>query len=257
MKHPLPFVVLPLTLWFAGCESMPTSDDSKATAAVEDVTAGKQDEEESDDDPGEAVAKAERDLEDARIEQSIAKAEIDSAKRKAQEEVESAENSARVANEALAHFRGDESQLELSKVALGLDQARWRLEAEKQELAELEAMYKKDDVATLTKELVLQRGKKGVEFAERDLMHEQKEADAKRDFELPRKLRELEVEAREKGNALDHARAEQQKSEIELGLKARKAKAEVDDAEKDLAKARKKAEKAAQAKAAKKGGAKT
>lgn len=228
--------VLPLALTFVACESMPHSAGTEASAKSG----------ESSDEAVEAkdeVAKAERALEDAKIELRIANADAEGAGRKSTDEVDGAENALRIASEALDHFMKAERELELSQVTLGLDQASWRVEAEKQELAELEAMYKRDDVATLTKELVLQRGKKGVEFAERGLAHEQREASAKRDFELPRKQRELEFEKKEKENALRDARAEAAKGKDEVALKLRKAQAEVDDAEKALAKARTKAAK--------------
>jgi len=229
-------LVVPLALTFVACESMPRSSDTKASATSEE---GADEAEDSKDE----VAKSERKLEDARIELRIANADAESAAQKSTDEVEGAGNALRIATEALDQFMKAERELELSQVTLGLDQASWRVEAEKQELAELEAMYKRDDVATLTKELVLQRGKKGVEFAERSLAHEQREASAKRDFELPRKQRELEFEKKEKDNALRDARAEAAKGKDQVELALRKAKAEVDDAEKALAKARTKAAK--------------
>ncbi len=241
MKHLILLLALPMSLWFASCESMPKGADAGGKAAAAEA------DEEADDETQEEIAKGERSVQDTRIELKIAQAESESAARKAQDEVESAENAVKVASEALDHFLKSERDLELSKVQLGLDRATWGLEAERQELAELEAMYKKDDVAALTKELVLQRGKKGVEFAERELAQEQREAAMKRDFELPKKLRELEVEKREKENALREARAEQTKSKDEIELKLRKARAGIEDAEKGLTKARAKAAKAAKA----------
>lgn len=236
MKNPILLLALPLSLWFASCESMPApKGDGGGTPAVAEK--GGDDKAAAKDD----VSKAQRELENARLELKIAQSETETSARKAQDEVDSAEVEAKLAADALDHFLKDERELELSKLQLGLDQAAWRLEAERQELAELEAMYKKDDVATLTKELVLQRGKKGVEFAERNLAHEQREAAGKRDFDLPRKVRELEVAKREKENALREARADQARSKDEIDLKLRKARAEVEDAEKALKKAEAKA----------------
>jgi hypothetical protein len=228
--------LLPVAFPLAACESMPHSADaSKVEAAAE---------EEGDESPREEVDKAERALAYARIEMSIAEADTGASKRKAEDGVASAQRKLEEARKALEHFRAKERDLEMSKLTLGLDQASWRVEAEKQELAELEAMYKKDDVATLTKELVLQRGKKGVEFAERDLAHEQREAEAKRGFELPKKERELEVEVLEAELALRDARAEAEKTGLAIDLALRKARDEVADAENALGKAQKKASKA-------------
>jgi len=241
MKQLILLLALPMSLLFAGCESMP-KESERETAKVEA---------DADDDAvaeaQEELTKAERAVQDARLELKIAQAETESTARKAQDEVESSENAVKVASDTLDHFLKAERDLELSEVQLGLDRATWRLEAERQEMAELEAMYQKDDVATLTKELVLQRGKKGVEFAERELAHEQREASMKREFELTQKLRELELEKRAKENALRETRAEQARSKDEIELKLRKARAQVEDAEKALTKARAKAAKAAKA----------
>lgn len=242
MKNPILLLALPMSLWFAACESMPKSSDGGAPkAAAEEVGEGQ-------DDAQDEVAKARRSLEDSRLELKIAQAEAEATARKAQDEVDSAEIAAKVKADALDHFLKSERELELAQLQLGLDQAAWRLEAERQELAELEAMYKKDDVATLTKELVLQRGKKGVEFAERNLAHEQSEAAMKREYDLPKKQRELEVDKKEAEAKLREARAEQAKSKDEIELELRKARAEVEDAEKAVTKAEAKAAKAQGAK---------
>jgi hypothetical protein len=221
-----------LAFFCAGCESMPrAAGDSRSAESKE----------ESDDGPQAEVAKQERALGYARLELAIAEAEAGASTRKADDAVASAERELAEARAALEHFRTKERDLELSKVVLGLDQAAWRVEAEKQELAELEAMYKQDDVAELTKELVLQRGKKGVEFAERNLAHEQRDAEAQRGFELPKQERELEVELLEAEHALRDARAESAKTKLEVELALLKARAAVEDAEKELAEARQKA----------------
>jgi hypothetical protein len=239
---PLQLFVLTLPLCLlAACESMPSASDARPDASAKSEGEGEKGKDDKES-PAEELAKKERGLENARLELAIAQADVEASGRKAQDEVADCEHRLKLRQEALEHFLKQERELELAKVQLGVDQAAWRLEAEKQELAELEAMYKKDDVATLTKELVLQRGKKGVEFAERGLDHERREAAAKRDYELPKKQKELEQEQREAEHKLREARAEKEKAGVESELKLRKARAEVEDAEKALVKARAKAE---------------
>ncbi len=235
MKQPILFLALPLFSFFAACETMPKSHGESATAME-----GKDDEKDS---AQEAVAKAEREIENAKLELKIAQSETEASARKARDEVVSAENELKNAVDEVEQFSRSERDLELAKVQLGMDRGEWRLEAEKQELAELEAMYAKDDVATLTKELVLQRGKKGVEFAERDLANDEREAAATREFELPMKQRKLELAKRDKDNDLREARADEARTKDEIDLKLRKARAGITDAEKALAKARAKAAK--------------
>src|SRR5215203_1106646 len=152
MKQPILLFALPLFLGLAACQSTPKSsaDDAKPaeSAKAEDKT-------EENEDAAYEVAKAERAVQHAHIEHKIAQAEIEAATRKGQDSLQSAETELKNATDALEQFQKAERELELSKVQLGLDRAAWQLEAERQELGELEAMYKKDDVATLTKELVL------------------------------------------------------------------------------------------------------
>jgi hypothetical protein len=232
MKYPIALLALPVTLLFSSCATSPESHDAQESTAEAD---------DGDDSAQDQIAKAQRDLDDAKLELKIAQAEIDSSLRKAREGVVSAEHEAKNAGDALDHFTKSERALALAKLQLDLDRGVWRLESEKQELAELEAMYKQDDVATLTKELVLQRGQKGVEFAQRDLDNDQREAAMTRDFDLPKKQRDLEVEKHEKDMALAEAKADETKTMDDNELKLRKVKAEVEDAEKALAKAKAKA----------------
>jgi len=229
MKYPIALLALPVTLLFASCASSPESHEAQESTAEAD---------DGDDSAQDKIAKAQSDVDDAKLELKIAQAEIDSSLRKAHEGVVSAEHAAKNASAELDHFMKSERALTLAKLQLDLDRGTWRLESEKQELAELEAMYKKDDVATLTKELVLQRGQKGVEFAQRDLDNEQREAGMTRDFELPKKQRDLEVEKHEQDMALAEAKADEIKTMDENELKLRKAKTEVADAEKALTKAK-------------------
>jgi hypothetical protein len=213
----------------SACESMPKSEspaEAPKSAEAKPKT--------SDDD----LAKKERAIEVARLELKIAEAECEAKLRKAQDAVDEAEMDLQMKSTALEHFSLIEKELGGSKAKLGVDQATWRLDETKQELAELQAMYDKDDVATLTKELVLRRGQKQVEFSTRALEHARREADMKTGHELPRKEIELSMAKRSSENKLREARADKLRADDEVALKLRKARAAVEDAEKELAKAR-------------------
>jgi hypothetical protein len=71
-----------------------------------------------------------------------------------------------------------------------------KTEAE-QELREMEATYAKDQFATDTKELVLMRHRKRLEFATRSLELEQAEFNDKKSVELPKREREHEQKLRD------------------------------------------------------------
>ncbi|MGE0191282.1 MAG: hypothetical protein AB7T63_04485 [Planctomycetota bacterium] len=73
----------------------------------------------------------------------------------------------------------------LARLQLRLDQGRDRLVQAEQELKELEAMYAAEEFANMTKELVLHRGRKQVEFAKRELELDEQAAEREKTSEIP------------------------------------------------------------------------
>jgi hypothetical protein len=214
---------------------------AKADAAAKPDGAAKPDaaKEDADDEKetkAEKIAKKTRALDDARLELTIARQDCESEDRKAKDAVEEAEHGVTVAREALDHFVKIDRPLEIAKVQFNLDRSKWTVQVDTEELDELMAMYGKDDVATLTKELVVNRNKKKLEFANRDLANDQVEATTKTDFELPKKQKELELALKKAENALREAKAEQMKQTNENELKLRKSEHPVDDLKKEIEK---------------------
>ncbi|MFT6714017.1 MAG: hypothetical protein ACJAVJ_001299 [Planctomycetota bacterium] len=68
-----------------------------------------------------------------------------------------------------------------------MDRTRGRLNDSKAELQQLVEMYGDEEFAESTKELVLTRGKRGVEQGERSMKIAERRATDKREFELARK----------------------------------------------------------------------
>ena len=95
-------------------------------------------------------------------------------------------------------------------------------------------MYKKEEFAALTKELVINRGKKNLEFANRNLQQEETELAQTRDVELPRKEKDLQMALHKAENKLREEKAAQEKMADENELKLRKAERAVDEAQKEL-----------------------
>jgi hypothetical protein len=126
--------------------------------------------------------------------------------------------------------------LEHAKAQLTLDRTQERAEESKQELEELMSMYKKEEFAALTKELVVNRGKKNLEFANRNLEHEATDMAQTRDVELPRKEKDLQMALHKAESKLREEHKDQEKLVNETELKLRKAERAVDDAEKELEK---------------------
>lgn len=205
------------------CQSTP---DSAPAAAAEPAA------QEEPADPEEEAQKARKkeleranDLADrahslaqARIDLTLAELEAETAQTKAERALAEATRELNEEERALAVFLEHERPQQLDDARLGLDRAEHRLELEQDELGELTAMYEQDDFAELTKELVLKRGRKGVEFAERSLALERAKLQLLEGETLPKKERELRaavdkarssVEVAQRG--LDQARLEAQK----------------------------------------------
>lgn len=247
---------LPLVTLAPSCASLKGDAGEKGAVKTEAAEAKGSKEEDGDDDKESAAdkqKKAEHALEDARAELKIARQECQAAERKQKDEIEEAEYALAKEKEALDVFQKIGKPLELDKLKLGFDRSVQGVEESKAELEELMAMYKKEDFASLTRELVLSRGKKRLEFANRGLEHDKTEGAVTRDVELPRKEKDLELAVKKAENGLREARAAQAKLADENELKLKKAERGVDDAEKALAKAKAKAakEKEKETKAAK------
>ena len=115
-----------------------------------------------------AAEKRAHELELARMELELAGMEAEREVQECKRKLEEARREVDEARRAMEHFRA-KSPRELAEQQLDLDRSvQAKTEAE-QELREMEATYAKDQFATDTKELVLMRHRKRVEFAARGL----------------------------------------------------------------------------------------
>jgi hypothetical protein len=168
-----------------------TKPGKDADDEAEDDAEEKEDQREERDDAIADLAKARLDLEIARME-AMHESRRD---RVASEEARKDKEEAQL---KLDTFLRDEKPERLARLELGLEQGRDRVYQSEQELKELEAMYAAEDFASMTKELVLHRGRKQVEFARRELALDESAAKRTREVELP-------LEETEKQRALEKA----------------------------------------------------
>ncbi|MCR9246393.1 MAG: hypothetical protein NXI31_15275 [bacterium] len=98
----------------------------------------------------------------------------------------------KVARAALAHFVEQTRPRELEEHRIRIDRSTHRADHAKDELGELTAMYEADEFAKATKELVLKRGRRSQEMADRDLAVAKQKFDAFQKFDLPKRERELQ-----------------------------------------------------------------
>jgi hypothetical protein len=123
----------------------------------------------------------------------------------------------------------------LAQARLGLKRARDMLEDSKEELEQLELMYKDQDLADKTREIVIRRAKRGLERAQEGLKLEEESVKTLEERTIPHERGKLALEAADKLRALESAErgAESSLAEKKIGLLG--ATAEVARLEAELA----------------------
>lgn len=176
----------------------------------------------------------ERELEAAKVEQQVAEIErtvrlrgIELAQNKTAAEQDRAKAELEV-------FLGSVRPREVEEKRIGLDQSQHRLEHSKDELGELVAMYEADEFAKTTKELVLKRGRREVEMAERHLAVAQKELQHFEQVVLPQRERELRDKVVETEHEQRKAQSEAQKARLEIALATKKEAQRLADLQEEI-----------------------
>ncbi len=147
-----------------------------------------------DDDEEKSADDLRADLLELKREHEIAAAKHEGEALELAHELRSAEAKLKEADGDLKRFLKHELPNALKDIQLDLDRSKESAYRAQKELDELKAMYKAEEFANMTKELVLHRGTKDMEFAKRRLALSEAEATLKRDGELPKQQRELEQE---------------------------------------------------------------
>ncbi|MFH0944737.1 MAG: hypothetical protein V2A76_06025 [Planctomycetota bacterium] len=184
------------------------------------------------------VEKATRELELARIELQItelsSRIELDASRASVRKETRSHEE----AKMDLEHFLAHTRPVTLEKAKIKLDRASNQADHARDELEELQAMYDAEEFAEMTKELVLKRGRRNLELAERDLAVEKRSFDMVEKHDLPKEQRELEEGVKAAGEELEAAQLGLQKQELSSQVALTRARHKIDDLEHDLVEAR-------------------
>jgi hypothetical protein len=191
------------------------------------------------------AAKREAELEQAKLQLEITELEGSAAERTSGVAVSEAQRELDEAKLAAARFGEYERPSALAEAKLQLDQSAQSLRENEQELGQMEAMYAEeknlDATGVQTRDLVLERHRKAVEFSQRRLeLARERSADLE-GRELPRKERELAQKLEKAQNALRKAEEESAKSALERKLALVKARQRIEELEREKAKARDKA----------------
>ena len=211
----------------------PAADDASGKAAekaTEKAAARKQKQKE--------LRQKEREVEAARVEgqiqqidRSVREAGVAASLRRTATELTKAKQDLEV-------FLAEVKPRELEERRIGLDQSIYRADHSKDELGELVAMYQADEFAKTTKELVLKRGRRDLETAERylavaraEFAHFEKVTQPQRERELRDKVVDAELER-------NKAEQESEKAKLELALQAQKHEQRLADLAEDIAELR-------------------
>lgn len=224
------------------CSSLGSHESASAGAAAEAGAKGDKDAEKKEEKQDE-IAKKEFELECGKLELQIKRLSIDASNRSTQEEIAAAERELRDAKEAVETFQAHEKPLKLADGQLDLDESEQFRKQAQQELDELKAMYKQEELASLTKELVVSRSEKQLEFAKRRFEMQVKNTEHQRSTALPRHERELGETLAKAEKALAEKRQAAEKQKLEQQLELMRAERGLKDLEKEIAKLKKAADK--------------
>lgn len=224
------FALALLALGLTGCKA--TADGGELRAS-----AGSQDSKASDEDKARERADKAWELEQAKLDLRSTEMDIDLSMRAADAAVIEAEQGLEEAKVALAAFLETERGHQLGEAELGLERLRNRATESEMELEELEAMYADDEFAGKTKELVLERGRRSLALARRQLELQVMEVALLRETQLPQKEREHRHKLEKAERALGVARSKREQAELDAERKRRKAQHGIEKLERELAKA--------------------
>jgi hypothetical protein len=241
--HGLALSVLAL-LSVACATPSPTATDVGSTAGKAEAPAGAA-APKSDAEAAEAKAAAkkqkqkelrnkQRELEAARGEQQVAgydrrvrQLALDASLQKTATDLEHAKKE-------LAVFLAEVKPRELEERRMSLDSSSHRAEHSKDELGELVAMYEADEFARTTKELVLKRGRRELEMADRSLAVAKKELAHFENHTLPQRERELQQKVADAELERKKVELEAEKWKLEQALADRKAQDRLSDLEEEI-----------------------
>jgi multidrug resistance efflux pump len=151
--------------------------------------------------------KAEKKVLDANL--KLAQEELPAAEKAAPVELASAERGKTRAEEDDKYFR-EIGRAQTERIAnFSVKSAEFFLEFEREQLRQLEKMYKSKDLTEETEQIILKRQRHWVDMAERRLKETQISRDYTLNVELPRKEKDLSENIVQKGLALEKFRATQ------------------------------------------------
>lgn len=173
----------------------------------------------------------ERGLAAARDKLTLARMQAEIAGKKAEDARSRKERELELARAEIAQFDELDAPNRIAKAHLDLTRRQDALSEQQEELAQLEMMYEKEDLADKTREIVLQRGKRRVERAKEELAIAGRETQALETRTIPRERAKLQLEADAKSRELQSMKLETEASLLEKATAVKSAEADLQAAE--------------------------
>jgi hypothetical protein len=163
----------------------------------------------------------------ARLRHSKSQLERAHSQTRANTSIQSAKDALAVAEAKLATFEERDAPQRISRARLDVARSENYLRNERDELAQLEMMYSDAQLSTKTDEIVIDRQKRSMELAERNLELDRADLTALESSKIPNERRQLELEVIDKRTALERAEQEAELSALSTEIEIAGAEAEV------------------------------
>lgn len=205
-------LALPLLLCALSCQSAPPTAKASAPPTM------------PHEDSAGALATAQDKLAIAKLQLELGQQRAESNRARKQVELE-------LARGELAQFDECDAPSQLARSKLELTRHRDALVEQQEELAQLEMLYEKQDLADKTREIVLQRGQRRVARAQEDLALAERDAKTLEERSLPRQHARLKLEVEAKTRELAQLQPEEAAATLEKHMAVRAAEADLRAAE--------------------------
>ena len=188
---------------------------------------------------GEAIAAAENELVAARAQFDRTAEEVRMAAAGDALQRERIERDAREVSERLKHFTDVDMDLALKEAEMGVQWQQDSIADQKEEIEQLEKMYKSEELTSATADIVLKRAQRNFKRSQDRLEMSLKRLQRTKTYDIPQQLEQLRFDEREKTHALEMYRKTAPLQKVEREANLTRAKANLKQQEENLAKLRK------------------
>lgn len=170
-------------------------------------------------------------LAQARMESDAGKGAAQSALRHAQEDLA-------IARAKLAQYREFDSRRQIEESRLALRASKDRAQEAAEELAQIELMYKDQDLDDRTAEFVIQRGKRNAERAAARIALEEMALETLEKHEVPREIRQHSLDVARKESAVEAAERALESANLKGRISVTSAELELEELKQKLTRLR-------------------